>query len=100
MKHELKIWPQFYCRVKDGSKTFEVRNNDRNFQRGDMVVLREWDPEPINKQVPMPSPKGYTESPPLEFEVGYILVLDEKTVVFSLLPLKQPPKVVKKSQSK
>lgn len=21
MKHELKIWPQYYCRVADGSKT-------------------------------------------------------------------------------
>jgi len=45
MKHELKIWPQYYCRVVDGSKTFEVRKNDRGFQPGDEVTLREWNPK-------------------------------------------------------
>lgn len=87
MNHELKIWPQFYQRVADGSKTFEVRNNDRNFQFGDTVTLREYDPEPVNKTVPMSPPKGYTDSPALNFKIGYILVLDKQTVVFSLLPL-------------
>lgn len=89
MKHELKIWPQFYCRVADGSKTFEVRENDRAFQFGDTVVLREWDPEPQNKAADKLAPKGYTDSPQLEFKVGYILVLDSKTVVFSLLQIKK-----------
>lgn len=88
MRHELKIWPQFYCRVADGSKTFEVRENDRGFQPGDTVLLREWDPEPINTS-DKTAPRGYTDSKPLEFKIGYVLVLDSSRVVFSLLPLKK-----------
>jgi hypothetical protein len=87
MEHELKIWPQYYCRVADGSKTFEVRDNDRAFQPGDTVKLREWDPEPENSTGI--APKGYTDSKPLIFKIGYILVLDSKRVVFSLLPIKK-----------
>lgn len=87
MNHDLKIWPQYYCRVADGSKTFEVRENDRGFQSGDTVTLKEWDPSPINATTK--SPKGYTDSPPLTFKIGYILVLDHKKVVFSLLPFKK-----------
>lgn len=41
--HELKCHSVFYHRVADGSKTFEIRKNDRDFQTGDIVILREWD---------------------------------------------------------
>lgn len=90
MEHELKIWPKYYCRVADGSKTFEVRENDRGFQPGDIVILREFDPEPINPT--SQSQKGYTGSPDLKFRVGYVLVLPSTQVVFSLLPIKEAPK--------
>ena len=43
-KHELKTWPAFFAAIRDGDKTFEVRRNDRGFQTGDVLVLREWDP--------------------------------------------------------
>lgn len=89
MDHELKIWPQYYKRVSDGTKTFEVRNNDRDFQMGDSVTLREYDPEPMNGTVPGSPPKGYTDSPLLKFNIGFVFVLDQKTVVFSLLPIKK-----------
>ena len=95
MEHLLKIEPQYYCRVADGSKTFEVRVNDRGFQSGDTVVLQEWDPTPINAT--SVKPKGYTGSKDLTFVIGYILVLDSSRVVFSLLPKRQEPK--KKSKS-
>lgn len=85
MTHELKIWPQYYCRVVDGSKTFEVRNNDRGFQPGDVVVLKEWDPEPINPTDR--APKGFTGAPDLEFRIGYMYPLSSSQVVFSLLPI-------------
>jgi len=44
MIHELKCWPQYFERVWQKDKTFEVRYNDRDFQTGDTLILREYDP--------------------------------------------------------
>lgn len=44
MLHELKTWPAYFDRIEDGSKTFEIRKNDRGFQAGDMLRLREFNP--------------------------------------------------------
>lgn len=43
--HCLKTWPEYYDRVFDGSKPFEIRKNDRDFQLGDVLVLFLFDPE-------------------------------------------------------
>ena len=40
--HDLKIEPQYFDAVKAGTKTFEIRFNDRHFEVGDYVLLREW----------------------------------------------------------
>lgn len=45
MIHELKVQPPFFERLIDGTKTFEVRRDDRGFQRGDVLRLNEWIPE-------------------------------------------------------
>jgi hypothetical protein len=42
--HELKIWPEFFDPVARGEKTFDVRYNDRGFEKGDVLWLREWNP--------------------------------------------------------
>lgn len=93
MHHELKIWPQFFCRVLDGTKTFEVRDNDRGFQPGDTVVLREWDPKVVTKHDDDPmggtyntEPRGYTGKTSNQMKVGYVLPIEGNRVVFSLLP--------------
>ncbi len=44
MIHELKIYPQHFESARDGLKTAELRKNDRNFQVGDRLHLREWHP--------------------------------------------------------
>lgn len=44
MIHELKVWPDYFKRLADESKTFEIRKNDRGFQAGDTLILREYDP--------------------------------------------------------
>ena len=42
-KHELKTWPVYFQEVYAGLKTFVVRFNDRNYQVGDLLELKEWD---------------------------------------------------------
>lgn len=37
--HELKTWPVYFDAVERGEKTFEVRRDDRGFQKGDTVRL-------------------------------------------------------------
>lgn len=42
--HHLKTWPKYFKALLDGGKTFELRNNDRNFAVGDILVLKEFKP--------------------------------------------------------
>jgi hypothetical protein len=42
--HELKCWPEYFADIASGRKNFEIRLNDRNFQVGDCLTLREWNP--------------------------------------------------------
>lgn len=41
--HTIKTWGPYFERVLDGTKTFEVRVMDRNYEVADDLVLREWD---------------------------------------------------------
>lgn len=43
-EHELKTHPTPFKALWDGKKTFEYRVNDRNYQEGDTLRLREWAP--------------------------------------------------------
>lgn len=43
-EHDLKTWPQFFEAIQSGSKTFELRNDDRHFDVGDVLLLRGWRP--------------------------------------------------------
>lgn len=45
MHHELKIWPEPFKAVFNGTKLYEVRKADRPFAVGDTVVLKEWNPQ-------------------------------------------------------
>jgi hypothetical protein len=92
MLHELKIWPQYFDAVMTGRKNFEVRKNDRGFQAGDVVILREWDPTIVSKRTMQGTPvedieqlpRGYTGAS-VEYRIGYVLPIDAERVVFSLL---------------
>jgi glyoxylate utilization-related uncharacterized protein len=41
--HDVKSWPDFFAPVLNGEKVFELRKNDRNYQPGDYIHLREFD---------------------------------------------------------
>ena len=44
MIHELKCWPEYFKHVLDGTKLFELRVDDRNYQVGDTLRQREYEP--------------------------------------------------------
>lgn len=44
-KHDLKILPEHFQAVWDGNKKAELRKDDRGFEVGDILALREWDGE-------------------------------------------------------
>lgn len=43
--HELKILQKYYKHVLSGEKKFEIRKDDRDYDVGDIILLREWDGE-------------------------------------------------------
>ncbi len=40
--HEVKILPEYYTAVDKGIKTCELRKDDRGYNVGDLLMLREW----------------------------------------------------------
>lgn len=43
--HRLKCWPEFFEAIWDGSKPFEIREDDRDYAVGHNLHLQEWDPK-------------------------------------------------------
>ena len=43
-EHDLKCWPEFWDNLESGRKTFDIRIDDRGFEVGDTLLLREWHP--------------------------------------------------------
>lgn len=51
-KHKLKLSKIFFDDVRIGKKTFELRKNDRNYQIGDILELREMEAgEPTGREI-------------------------------------------------
>lgn len=44
MKHEKKVWPEYFQKILEDKKTFELRLADWECNEGDILVLQEWDP--------------------------------------------------------
>ncbi|MEI2365753.1 ASCH/PUA domain-containing protein [Niallia circulans] len=42
--HHLKIQPEYFDSVSKGTKSFEIRKNDRNYKVGDVLLLQEYLP--------------------------------------------------------
>ena len=74
MRHNLKISSRYFDAVTSGSKTFEIRYNDRSFCVGDEVLLREFE-------------QGNYTGREYEARIAYITDYEQKPgfVVFSLI---------------
>lgn len=72
--HKIKILPEFFKAVEEGRKPFEIRNNDRNYHEGDIVVLQEW-------------AFGYYTGNQISKKIGYVTDFEQKPgyVVFGLV---------------
>lgn len=42
--HDLKTWPEYFEATWSGRKPWELRKNDRGYQPGQVLRLREWEP--------------------------------------------------------
>lgn len=79
--HELKLNREFQEPILNGEKTFEVRFNDRGFQKGDYVKFWVMDRRNVNE--------------PLDekvFEITYVLSgwhIEPNYVVFGIKPIKE-----------
>ena len=59
MQHKKKILPAHFQAVREGLKTFEIRDNsDCGYQKGDTVTLQEFDPEMATMQFLSPIVRG------------------------------------------
>lgn len=86
MTHILKTWPVYFDAVRDGLKNFEVRRDDRGFQKGDFVELRRTRPDSLHTVE-----FGYDGKPMYvqTFKIGWILTggqvgIEPGYIVFSL----------------
>lgn len=44
MKIKKKVWPEYFQKLVDGDKKYELRLADWACKKGDILVLEEWDP--------------------------------------------------------
>ncbi len=45
MRQTKKVWSEYFQKIIDGKKTYELRLADWECNEGDILVLQEWDPE-------------------------------------------------------
>ena len=67
MKIEKKCWPEMFQKILSGEKTYDLRLADFEIKEGDILVLKEWNPET----------KQYTGRV-LEKKAGYICKTKEQ----------------------
>jgi len=44
--HDLKVWPDQFSQL-GRTKHYELRENDRDYHTGDILILREWSPADV-----------------------------------------------------
>lgn len=92
MEHVLKCWPSYFDAIERGDKNFEVRRDDRGFQKGDTLVLRKYE---IGSGY-HPSPEAPYDYYELRREITYVLTggqfgIEPGYVVLGLKPMTPAP---------
>ena len=84
--HKLKTWPGYYEAIVAGTKTFEVRNNDRCFKVGDKLEFLEWRPTPglFAESEPFGSAGSYTGRS-VTCEIVYMM-MNQKSLMGDNMP--------------
>src|SRR2546430_307176 len=74
MIHELKADPDYFERLADGTKTFDIRRDDRGYQAGDALVIRPYDPKTDHDCTDATCFRNYRrpDRPALRFRVGFV----------------------------
>lgn len=94
---KLKVFPEYFSAIKDGSKPFEVRRDKHDYEVGDVLLLQEWQPNTLEVEPGVPKSAGdYTGLETLqqvtyvfrnpEFLEGFPSYLNADTVVLGLKP--------------
>jgi len=45
MRIKKRIWPEYFQKIIDGKKQYELRLADWECNKGDVLILQEWNPE-------------------------------------------------------
>lgn len=84
-EHKLKCSREQFQQVWLGFKTFEIRKNDRNYLKGDLITLLEWSPGDIDPFHPA------FEGRSMDFVIGHFVQgeygLPKNICVFQIHPV-------------
>lgn len=89
VEHVLKCWPNYFDAVERGEKTFEVRKDDRGFQKGDIVRLQKWSRD--LGYIPPPGASRFADAAESVHLITYVLTggqfgIEPGYVVLALAP--------------
>lgn len=48
-EHTVKCWPVYFDAIERGDKNFDVRRDDRGYQKGDTIVLQRTRPDSLHQ---------------------------------------------------
>lgn len=74
--HTIKTWLEYFQQIWDGNKPFEVRENDRDYQEGDILVHREFHPklQEFSERVIIARVLSVLHGPKFGIEKGYCVM--------------------------
>lgn len=88
MLHELLIRQEYLIHILEGKKTFEIRQNDRDFQTGDTIRFLPLDSKKYDVH-------GFSRGPIPDFMITYVhqgLGMESDYAALAIVPMKDEKK--------